>query len=377
MRWVDGLRSALLMCVLVAGTANNNATGEERAGLQRCETSLQHVMENILRDAEQSRPRHTGRRVVDRPSEGSLLRTVVSPHDACRRYEPVQVLPHRHELAVHAARSAAVRHWECVEKHGRLVHLQKRAMEAHNYRATYSPAALLSAYSDPRYTWELFEPLANCPYTTRVGTVGDGGKWLCNLDEILGHHTRRPCVVYSFGSAGDSSFEAALVLEYGCIVHTFDPTPGTKVTSDFATWPGNMCFYPAGLGPVPGGGTVTSGELSLTLRLGGVEVAIFSLLDVVRALNDSQIDILKVDIEGSEWGALPWALEQPEFSNLGIAIITVEMHLGVYGAGAGVPEVQEMFAAMALRGYFPFSREANLRCGPICMEYSFVHISHI
>ena len=44
-----------------------------------------------------------------------------------------------------------------------------------------------------------------CPAVMeKLGKLSDGGKWVCGVDAFL----RRPgCVVYSFGSNGDTSFE--------------------------------------------------------------------------------------------------------------------------------------------------------------------------
>ncbi|KAN0138445.1 hypothetical protein V8E53_003908 [Lactarius tabidus] len=39
----------------------------------------------------------------------------------------------------------------------------------------------------------------------RVGTLGDGGKWVCGLDRVA---KQDKCVIYSFGINGESSFES-------------------------------------------------------------------------------------------------------------------------------------------------------------------------
>lgn len=76
------------------------------------------------------------------------------------------------------------------------------------------------------YYWE---PNWSCPFEERIMwmppdslvTAGDGGKWTCNAPALA---SRDDCLVYSFGSAGDFSFEVGLLelLNNRCEVHTFD-----------------------------------------------------------------------------------------------------------------------------------------------------------
>ncbi|KIP02579.1 hypothetical protein PHLGIDRAFT_26518 [Phlebiopsis gigantea 11061_1 CR5-6] len=59
--------------------------------------------------------------------------------------------------------------------------------------------------------WDFFLPSFRCPHRVeRIGTLGDGGKWVCGL-ERLAAQPARPCTIYSFGLNGESSFEAALL----------------------------------------------------------------------------------------------------------------------------------------------------------------------
>ncbi|KAI9452236.1 hypothetical protein BJY52DRAFT_947626 [Lactarius psammicola] len=45
--------------------------------------------------------------------------------------------------------------------------------------------------------WDFFIPAFQCPHRVqRVGTLGDGGKWVCGLDRVA---KQDKCVIYSFG----------------------------------------------------------------------------------------------------------------------------------------------------------------------------------
>jgi len=44
---------------------------------------------------------------------------------------------------------------------------------------------------------DFFIPAFQCPHKVeRVGTLGDGGKWVCGLDRVA---KQDKCVIYSFG----------------------------------------------------------------------------------------------------------------------------------------------------------------------------------
>lgn len=88
--------------------------------------------------------------------------------------------------------------------------------------------ALVQSGESVKYTecllFNVWEAVFSCHAgEQRVGVLGDGGKWMCDPTAV----TRSPCVIYSFGSNGDTSFEASLVQNHGggnCDIHIFDPT---------------------------------------------------------------------------------------------------------------------------------------------------------
>ena len=61
------------------------------------------------------------------------------------------------------------------------------------------------------HLWDWFPPTFNCPFRSRLGRIGDGGKVCCNVAELAAR--RSACAVLSFGVRGDISFEIALARE--------------------------------------------------------------------------------------------------------------------------------------------------------------------
>ncbi|CAF1149179.1 unnamed protein product, partial [Didymodactylos carnosus] len=131
--------------------------------------------------------------------------------------------------------------------------------------------------SDARFLFfqNNWEPNFSCEFERRLGNIGDGGKWVCDVHHIQSKPT---CLIYSFGSNGDFSFENAIksVLPK-CEIHTFD--------MGVYHCPPNVCtFHQAKLGD-------------------GLDGTTKSLEMIINQLNHTQreIDILKVDIEGAEF----------------------------------------------------------------------------
>ena len=238
--------------------------------------------------------------------------------------------------------------------------------------------------------WDLFVPEQSCTDLTRVGGVGDGGKFVCGLSFLRDtyvsrqgqHHTpsatavvKPParCVVYSYGVSTDSSFEMGMLQAAGglpCDVHAFDPTIGkmnlpsedSDDSQHTSLSGGSITFHKLGLAAVSGTSTAF--------------MLVENLFDTMHRLNHSFIDVLKIDVEGAEWDILPHLLQSkgrngtsrtPVFGQL-----LIELHYQT------VPRVFDFFSALSKHGFASFSREINLQPTltgqlPLAVEYSFIH----
>ena len=182
----------------------------------------------------------------------------------------------------------------------------------------------------------LFPATANCLKLRNVGgkenlwNAGDGGKWIC-FDALAGQqdareqpgnrdegaegapkhdHATLPCVIYSVGSANEWSFERSMRATFPkCEVHTLDPT---VIPNEHK--PEGVAFHPWGVGSKS---TPYSGQL----KYGGkVEDGVaLGFADITRQLGHrrgrTNIDVLKMDVEGAEWDVLPSLLDSIIASN--------------------------------------------------------------
>src|SRR6056297_1114276 len=183
----------------------------------------------------------------------------------------------------------------------------------------------------PVYIWDWFSPDYNCPTMERIGRVGDGGKWICGVDVL---REREKCVVYSYGVNKDLSFELELIGRTGCEVHGFDPTVG-GVPPDCKGNP-HITFHKQALGPVS--------------EPSDMFMMVETLLDTMKRQGHSFVDVLKVDIEGSEWDTFRAML--PERA-LPFGQLLIELHF------RDVSEVFEFFENMDTHGFRIFMRETN------------------
>jgi FkbM family methyltransferase len=139
-------------------------------------------------------------------------------------------------------------------------------------------------------------------------------------------------VVYSGGLGTDVSFEHDLVKQFGCELVLYDPSPiGTDTMSRPENKLPQFHYFPVALagrcgrlsmaGPKPG-------EFAWFPRndgSGSLEVECINLPSLMKKNNHTRIDLLKLDIEGSEYEVLDDLLEY----RIPVRQVCVEYHHGI------------------------------------------------
>ena len=156
----------------------------------------------------------------------------------------------------------------------------------------------------PPLLWYLFQPLYPCPWDFEKNpscTIAhDGGKWVCGLHAIEKHIPRiSPCIVYSFGSQGNFYFERAILLSApSCEIFTFDPTwKPSEGPAENGVYSGSKTDerpYTKYIGSFGLSNIDSVGRSALGFPTKRMET-------IINIFNHSHVDILKIDIEGSEW----------------------------------------------------------------------------
>jgi len=178
------------------------------------------------------------------------------------------------------------------------------------------------------------------------GRIAAGAELYCPLDikikrELIGNREAPWCVashtlhqgsaVYSFGVGTNISFDIGLIEKLGCQVFAFDPTPRSiewirkqKIPAEFqfmaygiSDRDGVMMFYP----PTNPDHVSFSTE-AIQESKEGIELPVYRLQTIMEKLGHDTIDLLKIDIEGSEYGVIQDLLN----SDVDVKQILVEFH---------------------------------------------------
>lgn len=211
-------------------------------------------------------------------------------------------------------------------------------------------------YHDSPYLFfqDNYEPTFSCRFEQRLGINGDGGKWICDVYRLK---QTPSCLIYSLGSNGEFSFEneTKRTLPH-CDIHTFD-------MRDFNCT--KMCtFHKMKIadGVLPG---------TKNLRM------------VMSELNHSgrELDILKIDVEGSEYEFFEDLLHTDYHLSENIRQILVEFHFGRVIKKVNnittyeYPKLHRLFELFHQNHFVIFHKEVNLFNPYHAFEFSFIRLN--
>lgn len=167
-------------------------------------------------------------------------------------------------------------------------------------------------------------------------------------------------IVYSFGIGEDISFDLDLIGKHQCQIFGFDPTPKSISWITQNPPPNRFYFYPFGIGErtekvlfhLPKNKDHVSGSIyehSLVDEKNLVEVTLKEFKEITTELGHQQIDVLKMDIEGSEYAVMQGILE----SGIPIKQILVETHERFFANGK--QKGDDFFKLLKENGYQIFA----------------------
>lgn len=167
-------------------------------------------------------------------------------------------------------------------------------------------------------------------------------------------------IVYSFGIGEDISFDKAIIAKHGAKVFGFDPTPKSINYVRNNETPEQFYFHPFGLGEktemvtflLPKNKEHVSGSVydhSLVDEHDSVDVLLKEFKEIANDLGHQSIDVLKMDIEGSEYAVMEGILN----SGIPIKQILVETHERFFPNGK--EKGQKFFKLLHDHGYRIFA----------------------
>ena len=191
--------------------------------------------------------------------------------------------------------------------------------------------------------YSVLVPEVFCKDLIRLGSVGDGGKWICNPVRMRDFDA---CTVYSLGVHNEPSFEQGFsdFTNRKCLIRSFDKDNQYSTTLNKIK-KSNGVFMKALISP-----QVNKSANS------------YNLASLMEVFNDKKIDILKIDIEGFEYQIIE------ELTTIPMCQILIEVH------GRTPTRTMDFLRNISESGYYLFSYEIN-GAHPTLSEYSFIHES--
>lgn len=178
-------------------------------------------------------------------------------------------------------------------------------------------------------------------------------------------------IVYSFGVGEDASFDISIIKKFGVIVNAFDPTPKSIAWVKQQNFPSKFKMYEYGLADYDGSISFNPPEnpehVSHTI-LGrdetskdSIDVKVKKLETILKELNHSHIDLLKMDIEGAEYQVIDSLIK----SNIRPKQLLIEFHHRF--PSVGINKSKNAIRQLSEIGYLIFSVSDSGE------EYSFIH----
>jgi len=182
-------------------------------------------------------------------------------------------------------------------------------------------------------------------------------------------------VVYSCGVGDEVDFDLAVINGYDAEVHAFDPTPSSLEMVEERELPRQFRFHPWAVAGEDGSltlyrrvkrdGSASSVMYTMSpddaVNEQGIVTPAYTLRTIMDKLEHSQIDLLKLDIEGAEYAVL----ENMLGSNLRPAQLLVEFHHRF--EGIGLERTAQLIGRLHSAGYRIFA------ISDVGREVSFLH----
>lgn len=168
-------------------------------------------------------------------------------------------------------------------------------------------------------------------------------------------------IIYSFGVGDDITFDEAIINKYGVKVYAFDPTPRSIDWVKSRNMPKGFYFCEIGLSDhdgtelflVPNNKSHMSYRCVSAKESNVINLKVMKLSTILRLRGDDRVDLLKMDIEGSEYAIIKNMFEE----RIKPTVLLVEFHHRL--ANHDVLKTKEAISTLRDNGYSIFYVSPN------------------
>lgn len=192
----------------------------------------------------------------------------------------------------------------------------------------------------------------------RLGT--DYGGW-----SVIPEQIHQQAIIYSVGIGEDISFDLALIEQFDVQIFAFDPTPKSLQWLKSQNLPKKFRYFSYGLANFDGKSRFFAPDnpnyVSHTLiekqnDVPVIEVEMRRLKTIMFELGHNAIDLLKMDIEGAEYGVIEDLITMEKLPRQ----LLIEFHHGMY-PGISLEQTKLAVQTLLQKGYAIFQVSATGR----------------
>ncbi len=144
-------------------------------------------------------------------------------------------------------------------------------------------------------------------YSMKLQKLGGLHGWTMDVSALSAES-----IIYDFGVSNFIEYDLELIAKFGCTIHAFDPDPKSAAWIATQELPPQFIFHPYGLASFDGNQKFYDPYKKENINVSSIKknktfsyLPVKKLSTIMRELGHTHVNLLKIDIEGSEFSIIP------------------------------------------------------------------------